>query len=93
MVIYRKICPGEDVGRRAPVDGLSVDDEGYGIEEKADGCNGDGSSAQNTRALFDCHPWRLSTHFSGSDNIAAQALQACEKRGFMDGSVYLIIDV
>lgn len=56
--IYRNIGPGEDVGRRAPVDGPFVDDEGYGIEEKADGCSGDGSSAQNARALLDCHPWR-----------------------------------
>ena len=54
--IYRKICPGEDVGWRAPVDGPFVDDEGYGIEEKANGCSRDGSSAQDERALFDCHP-------------------------------------
>ena len=30
--IYRKIGPGEDVGRRAPVNGTFVDDEGYGVE-------------------------------------------------------------
>ena len=54
--IYRKIGPSEDVGRRAPVDGPFVDDEGYGIEKKANGCSGDGSLAQNARALFDCHP-------------------------------------
>ena len=30
--IYRKIGPGEDVGRRLPVNGPFVDNEGYGIE-------------------------------------------------------------
>ena len=42
---YRKICPGEDVGWRAPVDGPFIDDEGYGVEEKANGCSRDGSPA------------------------------------------------
>lgn len=56
--IYRKIGPGEDVGRRAPVDGSFVDNEGYGVEQEANGCSGDGSHAQNARALFDCHSWR-----------------------------------
>ena len=54
--IYRRIGPGEDVGRRAPIDGSFVDYEGNGIEEKANGCSGNGGSAQNARALFDRHP-------------------------------------
>ena len=56
--MYRKIGPGEDVGRRVPVDGSFVDDEGYGVEKEADDCSGDGGLAQNARALFDCHFWR-----------------------------------
>ena len=56
--VYRKIGPGEDVGRRVPVDGFFVDDEGYGVEKEADDCSGDGGLAQNARALFDCHSWR-----------------------------------
>ena len=56
--MYGKIGPGEDVGRRVPVDGSFVDDEGYGVEKEADDCSGDGGLAQNARALFDCHSWR-----------------------------------
>ncbi len=56
--IYRNISPGEDVGRRAPVNGPFVDNEGYGVEDEANSCSGDGSAAQNARALFDCHSWR-----------------------------------
>ena len=56
--IYRKVSPREDVGRRAPVDGPFVDNEGYGVEEEADDCSGDGGLAQNARASFDCHSWR-----------------------------------
>lgn len=53
--IYRNIGPSKGVGRRAPVNSPFVDDEGYGVEEKANGCSGDGSSAQNARTLFDRH--------------------------------------
>ena len=57
-ITCRKIGPCEDVSRRAPVDGPFVDNKGYGVEEEADDCSGDGGLAQNARALFNCHSWR-----------------------------------
>ena len=56
--MYRKIGPREDVGWRAPVDSLFVDDKGYGVKKEANDCSGDGSPTQNARALFGRHSWR-----------------------------------